>query len=358
MRNEQRHRKAVDRLARRLRDLLGIIKRLDSTSCDFKSLTEPIDTSSPAGRLMLQILGAVAESERTLITKIRPFWPVGLPPKDLLQVENSCVDACVFSLSLGVCSGYICSMAEINDLGSVRARCPGCKGAFSTFEWRSASADFGVVPVKIEDRNWRDATLDFRLYRCAGCGRGGLGAVVHGGDGGRYPGAYRRLTSFYPEVRERLDLPKAVPAGIVREFREAEICLDASAFRAAAGMIRSVLDKTLRANGYKEKKGTNLEQQIDMAAGDGVITPARQRRAHDEIRVLGNDVLHDEWHEIPVEDVEAARHYVQRILEDFYDDRESVLKQLREAGRLGPDDKPIQIPPKGAGSDAAASGST
>jgi hypothetical protein len=105
-------------------------------------------------------------------------------------------------------------------------------------------------------------------------------------------------------------------------------------------MFRSVLDKTLRANGYKVKNGTTLEQQIDMAAADGVITPARSRRAHEEIRVLGNDVLHDEWHEIAVEDVEAARHYAQRVLEDFYDDRNSVLTQLRSAGRVPDEDKP------------------
>ena len=76
-----------------------------------------------------------------------------------------------------------------------------------------------------------------------------------------------------------------------------------------------------------------------MAAGDGVITAARKRRAHEEIRVLGNDVLHDEWHEIAVEDVQAARHYAQRVLEDFYDDRGSVLKLLREAGRVPDEDK-------------------
>lgn len=105
-------------------------------------------------------------------------------------------------------------------------------------------------------------------------------------------------------------------------------------------MFRSVLDKTLRANGYKVKNGTTLEQQIDMAADDGAITQARKRRAHDEIRVLGNDVLHDEWHEIAQADVEAARHYAQRILEDFYDDRESVLKLLRGAGRTPDEDKP------------------
>jgi len=104
-------------------------------------------------------------------------------------------------------------------------------------------------------------------------------------------------------------------------------------------MFRSVLDKTMRANGYKTKDAKNLRDQIDEAAADGVITPARQRRAHDEVRVLGNDVLHDDWHSVSLEDVEAAHHYVQRILEDFYDDRESVLKQLRRAKRVPDEDK-------------------
>jgi hypothetical protein len=71
-----------------------------------------------------------------------------------------------------------------------------------------------------------------------------------------------------------------------------------------------------------------------------VITEARKRRAHENIRVLGNDVLHDEWHEINGEAVELARHYAQRILEDFYDHRDSVLKQLREAKRVPDEDRP------------------
>lgn len=227
-------------------------------------------------------------------------------------------------------------MAEINDEGNIKARCPGCTGAFSTFEWRSAKGPYGVVTARYRDHYQGELNLDYRLFRCAGCGRGGLGTVAYPGD---YPGAYRQLKNFYPEVRDRLTLPKGVPAGIVAEFREGEKCLDVGALRAAAGMFRSVLDKTLRANGYKEKKGTNLEQQIDAAGKDGVITRARQRRAHDEIRVLGNDVLHDEWHEVPAADVEASRHYAQRILEDFYDDRSSVLNTLRDAGRIPDEDK-------------------
>ncbi|MDR3451936.1 MAG: recombinase family protein [Rhodoferax sp.] len=57
----------LDRLARSLADLLGIIERLSRASCGFRSLTEPIDTATPAGMLMLQMLGAVAQFERSLI---------------------------------------------------------------------------------------------------------------------------------------------------------------------------------------------------------------------------------------------------------------------------------------------------
>ncbi len=142
-----------------------------------------------------------------------------------------------------------------------------------------------------------------------------------------------------PEAKQRVRLPENVPESIVKEFREAEECLENGTIRAAAGMFRSVLDKTLRANGYKTSRGVSLAQQIDQAAKDGVITAARQRRAHDEIRVLGNDVLHEEWREVPEEDVEAARHYIQRILEDFYDDRESVLTILRAAKRVPVEDR-------------------
>jgi hypothetical protein len=234
-------------------------------------------------------------------------------------------------------------MATINEEGNIRARCPGCSGAWSTFEWRTASNQFGAVREAVQHHYWGNVIRDFRLFRCAGCGRGGLGTVVYGGDA-QYPGRYRELRAFYPESRERLPLPSSVPKGIVSEFREAEDCLDSGSLRAAAGMIRSVLDKTLRANGYKEKKGTTLEQQIDAAAADGVITAARQRRAHEEIRVLGNDVLHDEWHQVPADDVEAARHYAQRILEDFYDDRETILKLLRAAGKVPEEDRPPASP--------------
>lgn len=57
----------IDRLARSLPHLLQIMESLDRRGIQFKSLGDPIDTTTPNGRFSLQILGAVAEFERALI---------------------------------------------------------------------------------------------------------------------------------------------------------------------------------------------------------------------------------------------------------------------------------------------------
>lgn len=230
-------------------------------------------------------------------------------------------------------------MAEINKLGNVISRCPDCEGGKSTFEYRTASAVYGVVPLRTEFKGGQWFDIQYRLFRCAGCGHGGLGAIRMVGLQTEYPRYIDTLLGFHPDVRERLKLPALVPEGITKEFREAEASSENECLRAAAGLFRSVLDKTFRANGYKTNKSESLQTQIDAAAVDGVITPARQRRAHEDIRVLGNDVLHDDWREVLRDEVELAHHYAQRILEDFYDDRETVLKQLREAKRVPEEDR-------------------
>lgn len=58
----------LDRLARSSRDLHNILHELDGLSCGFVSLRESwCDTTSAAGRLMLTIMGGIAEFERDLI---------------------------------------------------------------------------------------------------------------------------------------------------------------------------------------------------------------------------------------------------------------------------------------------------
>ena len=57
----------IDRLARSLAHLLEIVETLRAKGAHFRSLGDPIDTTGPSGVLVLQMLGAVAEFERSLI---------------------------------------------------------------------------------------------------------------------------------------------------------------------------------------------------------------------------------------------------------------------------------------------------
>ena len=57
----------LDRLSRSLRDVLILMEQLGQTKAGFKSLTEAIDTTTPAGRMMMQMVGAFAEFERAML---------------------------------------------------------------------------------------------------------------------------------------------------------------------------------------------------------------------------------------------------------------------------------------------------
>ncbi|AYO75837.1 recombinase family protein [Sphingobium yanoikuyae] len=57
----------LDRLSRSLKDLLHLLDRIETTDAGFRSLTENIDTTTPAGRMMMQMVGSFAEFERAMI---------------------------------------------------------------------------------------------------------------------------------------------------------------------------------------------------------------------------------------------------------------------------------------------------
>jgi DNA invertase Pin-like site-specific DNA recombinase len=59
----------LDRLARSVSHLLAVIEQLEATGAHFRSLRDPIDTSTPQGMFSLQVLGAVAQLERALIAE-------------------------------------------------------------------------------------------------------------------------------------------------------------------------------------------------------------------------------------------------------------------------------------------------
>jgi len=57
----------LDRLSRSLKDLLHLMERIAQVGAGFRSLTEAIDTTTPAGRMLMQMVGSFAEFERAMI---------------------------------------------------------------------------------------------------------------------------------------------------------------------------------------------------------------------------------------------------------------------------------------------------
>jgi hypothetical protein len=218
-------------------------------------------------------------------------------------------------------------MKPIYENGNIKSQCPICN-SITTFEYKDSRQEFGSVII---DKNVRISGKTFsrtifKLMRCANCGRAGLAeiacnnSVIEG-----------ELITFFPASFVRLRLPDSTPIGLVSEFREAEECASNGTLRAASALFRSTLEKTLKLNGYTKR---NLIENINDAASDGIITAARQKKANDDVRVLGNNVLHDEWREVIETEVVESHFYTQRIIEDFYDDRPTVEEILKAKGRI------------------------
>lgn len=88
----------LDRLARSLKDLLFLVDEIHSSQANLISITDKIDTSSPAGKFFFHVFGAIAEFERDMIRERTKIGldsarakgriggrPSGLPPEDFAK---------------------------------------------------------------------------------------------------------------------------------------------------------------------------------------------------------------------------------------------------------------------------------
>jgi len=68
----------IDRITRNLKDLLDLITLFEDCDVRFKSLTQPFDTSTPMGKVQVQLMGIFAQMERNdKRTRWRRYAPSG-----------------------------------------------------------------------------------------------------------------------------------------------------------------------------------------------------------------------------------------------------------------------------------------
>jgi len=176
---------------------------------------------------------------------------------------------------------------------NVLARCPDC-AAITSFDDKGFSNT--KMGISIADR-W--TTFEGKTYsrilwhavRCSVCSRGAIAKIL---DNDNSQAAV--LADFIPTAVENAAIPPSVPADIQKEFREAELDAANGAYRSGSALLRSVLEKTLKRNGYDEieyrdekgviKKSSALLRRVDAASEDGILTETRKKRAHENIRVL------------------------------------------------------------------------
>ena len=222
----------------------------------------------------------------------------------------------------------------INETGAITSICPDChsNGSLSTFNWRfDGHTLHGFEQTQKYHTPGSSAIfikIRYQLFRCMGCGRGAFGVIKYNGK--NYPGTDQQILDFHPSPISHFLLQEKLDEGIGNEFREAEICIANGCFRAAAALLRSVLEKTLTINGYTDDVAFRLPKKIELACKHGLITSALALQAHDEIIVQGNNVVHRDWFKISRDQIESSRHYCYKIMDAFYDNRPEVERILKE----------------------------
>lgn len=89
---------SVDRLGRSLPDLVSFLTDIQASGCDLYLHQQAIDTSTPSGRMLFQMLGVFAEFERSMIrsrviaglerARANPNIRIGRPPTPRSRLEK------------------------------------------------------------------------------------------------------------------------------------------------------------------------------------------------------------------------------------------------------------------------------
>lgn len=139
-----------------------------------------------------------------------------------------------------------------------------------------------------------------------------------------------KLHISYPP--EAIEINTAgLPTRIAESLQEAANCHAAGCHRAAALMVRRVLEELCD---DRKAAGKNLKERI-AALGQSTILPKELLEAADELRLLGNDAAHIEaktYDAIESEEVEAAFELAKELLKAVYQ-YGSLVSRLRALKR-------------------------
>jgi len=129
----------IDRFGRSLKHLVNALADLSAYGVAFVSLRDNIDLSTPSGRLMFQIIGAMAEFERSLIQERvkaglrnakakgkrlgRP--PSGVDPSRIIALRASGASCRAISRELGVGIATLYRAAPVSQVGCSENDCSG-----------------------------------------------------------------------------------------------------------------------------------------------------------------------------------------------------------------------------------------
>ena len=83
-----------DRFARSVSHLLRALETFKALGIEFVSLSEQVDTSTPTGKMVFTVLGAVAELERSLDRGARKSWPPERPGQGKAPGKAPCGRGC------------------------------------------------------------------------------------------------------------------------------------------------------------------------------------------------------------------------------------------------------------------------
>jgi Domain of unknown function (DUF4145) len=196
------------------------------------------------------------------------------------------------------------NFSDANNRPATTVRCPHCRQLGSFSSWRAIgfnkSGRFGA------NRVTQIYTAHIRI--CPNMVCQGIVFTIESSDG--------KIAEIEPP--QLLDFnPDGLPENCLRTLKEAIACHAGGAYRAAAMMVRRLLEEICDAN---SAKGNNLHERLNSLKSI-IVLPTDMFDAMFALKALGNDAAHieaKEYNEIGRDEAEVSIELVKEILKALY----------------------------------------